>query len=158
MGIEQGKFNMEPRLPRADHVAFSYLLEELTSLDFGLRNLYAETERVGQACFDAVNTWKKMNNNFPEFSFDTQWFLFEKYFPSAVRYASEQSGQAMLKIEPLGAKNQNVLIVDVGAYLYGFTYDEMFVAVGSWDFITQKATETYRTKYPDIVVKPYLKR
>jgi hypothetical protein len=145
LGIWQVDF--DPALSDRERRAYEGVVRRLAELPMESR--YNAMAAKPMACIQAVDAWQNLARVFSEYHFESQGMLFNRDVLD--HYGYNESGQVMLRVRL--PNSDRFLVMDVAGYLFGFSYKDMFVAVGSLDYIQERATDHYAVEYPDLVVR-----
>ncbi len=99
-----------PYVPENELRSLFKFVDELAELP--IQHVYHGLKQRRVVCVPAVEIWKKFQDGFPEYIFDSQGFRFRESL-------EEQSGQVMLRVEKPGISA--FTIMDVAPYLYRST-------------------------------------
>ncbi|OGH21441.1 MAG: hypothetical protein A2958_01740 [Candidatus Levybacteria bacterium RIFCSPLOWO2_01_FULL_38_13] len=122
--------------------AYRYFITGLDLVRFTLMSLRP------LACFEAVDLWRRFEPVYAPLKFGDVWVQFDRKVTDS--YGFKQTGQNVLGIKD--PKSEGLMAIDVAAYLFGFSHDELPVAIGDVRFVEGAFTEMYGTKYPSIQV------
>lgn len=144
--ITPGDIAISPDISLAESdlylAAYSQFTKDLTASRFN-----AMRSRVF-ACFQAVELWKIMEPVFEPLQFNDLWLVFDRKVIDAFDF--QEHGQNVLTMKhPLF---DSFITVDVAAYLFGFPYERMPVAIGGKSFVESAFTKAYSVRYPGIRV------
>jgi hypothetical protein len=155
------EIQIDPHMSPAEQRMFLLFVRALS--DFPMKSRYQAMATRRYACFQAVNFWKQLSPAHQPLAFDRTvltdiWKQASPVLPECtfgsivmsfdiaveIPIGPQQEGQYMLAITM--PDSENILVLDVGGYLFDFGYDEMFVCAGTPSFISEQATNHYQNK------------
>lgn len=139
--------NFDPGIQGTDCRDFNEFVDRIAGLPMASR--YQAMAERGLCCVDAVSNWQKLQRPFSEYLLGLQMFLFDQEVKD--NFGLSETGQAMLKVQ-IPRSNNVVLVADVAGYLFGFSYEQMLIAAGPLDYVTNQVTQHYSQRYPGLRV------